>query len=321
MVRRRGIRRAFLLAAERLHRGRGGVRGGGDHADRRHRPRAAGPRGRHADRRRPRDGARDVSRGSVAAHARRDLRGLGHLGARRARPGRRPGGGRSLALAFWAMAPITVVAAALTWRLLRTADGRATHTGRRYRSVASPSSARAFSVSARSRTPDRRSFAPRSSGPPSLPWRSCCGSTGRPAYDCSRPGCSRSENRLGKGYWMVFLLGMSTTPGRSLCPAPRADVHGISPAAAGYLYAVQSLAWTAGTFLSARVPGDRRSPHDRAGTVAHGVGIHRSLSHHRLGSDRRDRGGAVAGRRGHRHVLGTHRRRHPVLGPRATRAR
>jgi MFS family permease len=61
------------------------------------------------------------------------------------------------------------------------------------------------------------------------------------------------ENRLGKGYWMVFLLGMSTTPGGVYVPLLVQLLHGVSPAAAGYLYALQSLAWTAGTFLSARV--------------------------------------------------------------------
>src|SRR5206468_1939848 len=56
------------------------------------------------------------------------------------------------------------------------------------------------------------------------------------------------SRQLGKGYWMIFLLGMSTTPGGVYVPLLVQRLHGVSPAAAGYLYAVQSLSWTAGTF-------------------------------------------------------------------------
>jgi predicted MFS family arabinose efflux permease len=59
--------------------------------------------------------------------------------------------------------------------------------------------------------------------------------------------------RIGKGFWMVFLLGMSTTPGGVYVPLLVQVLHGVTPAAAGYLYAVQSLSWTLGTILSAQV--------------------------------------------------------------------
>jgi len=66
---------------------------------------------------------------------------------------------------------------------------------------------------------------------------------------------------IGKAFWMVFLLGMSTTPGGVYVPLLVQVLHDATPAAAGYLYAVQSLSWTTGTLLSARV-----SP-SRSGTV------------------------------------------------------
>ncbi len=56
---------------------------------------------------------------------------------------------------------------------------------------------------------------------------------------------------------MVFLLGMSTTPGGVYVPLLVQVLHGMTPAAAGYLYAVQSLSWTLGTILSARVSPTR----------------------------------------------------------------
>jgi predicted MFS family arabinose efflux permease len=65
------------------------------------------------------------------------------------------------------------------------------------------------------------------------------------------------DTRLGKGYWMVFLLGMSTTPGGVYVPLLVQMLHDVSPASAGYLYAVQSLSWTAGTFVSARIAHER----------------------------------------------------------------
>src|SRR4029453_4400914 len=63
--------------------------------------------------------------------------------------------------------------------------------------------------------------------------------------------------RIGKGYWMIFLLGMSTTPGGVYVPFLVQMLHSVAPAGAGYLYAVQALAWTAGTFVSARAAGER----------------------------------------------------------------
>ena len=54
---------------------------------------------------------------------------------------------------------------------------------------------------------------------------------------------------------------MSTTPGGVYVPLLVQVLHGVTPAAAGYLYAVQSLSWTLGTILSAQVsPARARAP-------------------------------------------------------------
>jgi predicted MFS family arabinose efflux permease len=66
-------------------------------------------------------------------------------------------------------------------------------------------------------------------------------------------GMLTPRTRIGKAFYMVFLLGMSTTPGGVYVPLLVQVLHDVTPAAAGYLYAVQSLSWTTGTLLSARV--------------------------------------------------------------------
>ncbi len=66
-------------------------------------------------------------------------------------------------------------------------------------------------------------------------------------------GMLSPRTRIGQAFYMVFLLGMSTTPGGVYVPLLVQVLHDVTPAAAGYLYAVQSLSWTTGTLLSARV--------------------------------------------------------------------
>jgi hypothetical protein len=65
---------------------------------------------------------------------------------------------------------------------------------------------------------------------------------------------------VGKGFWMIFLLGMSTTPGGVFIPLLMQAIHGVSPAAAGYLYATQSLSWTGPALLTTRLAGERVRP-------------------------------------------------------------
>jgi predicted MFS family arabinose efflux permease len=62
---------------------------------------------------------------------------------------------------------------------------------------------------------------------------------------------------VGKGFWMIFFVAMSTTPGSVYLALLLQVLHGIPAAAAGYFYAGQSLAWTAAALLSARLAGSR----------------------------------------------------------------
>src|SRR5262249_61649465 len=50
-------------------------------------------------------------------------------------------------------------------------------------------------------------------------------------------------SRIGPGFWMVFLLGMSTTPGGVYVALLVQVLHGITPAAAGCHYGGQGLLW------------------------------------------------------------------------------
>jgi predicted MFS family arabinose efflux permease len=65
------------------------------------------------------------------------------------------------------------------------------------------------------------------------------------------------RRRVGMGFWMIFFVAMSTTPGSVYLALLLQTLHGISPASAGYFYAVQSLAWTGAAIVSARLSGAR----------------------------------------------------------------
>ena len=62
---------------------------------------------------------------------------------------------------------------------------------------------------------------------------------------------------VGKGFWMIFFVAMSTTPGSVYIALLLQLLHGVTPAKAGYLYAAQSLAWTGAALVSARLGGTR----------------------------------------------------------------
>jgi len=157
-------------------------------------------------------------------------------------------------IAFWTMAPIAAAAAALTWRILPSTE-------------------------ARGGDPTRVPF-----GRLALICASvlCIGSIANTYVTALRlvlfvaaavaialmlrldgaaparlfpSGMLSIRTRIGMGFWMIFLMGMSTTPGGIYIPLLVQVLHDLSPAAAGYLYSVQSIAWTLGTLLSARAKG------------------------------------------------------------------
>jgi MFS family permease len=154
--------------------------------------------------------------------------------------------------AFWAMTPIAGLAAVLTWRILPASETRATKPARVpfgrlalicasvlcIGSIANTraSAARAALVVGAAAAVTLMLRLDRSAGTRLFP-----------------TGMLSVGRRIGQGFWMIFLLGMSTTPGGVYVPLLVQVLHGVTPAGAGYLYAVQSLSWTTGTILSAQI--------------------------------------------------------------------
>ena len=158
--------------------------------------------------------------------------------------------------AFWAMAPIALVAGALTWRILprsETRDARATRVPFGRLALICASVLCIGSIANTQATPPRAAFLAAAVACVVLILRL----DGRAAARLFPTDMLSLRNPIGRGFWMVFLLGMSTTPGGVYVPLLVQVLHGVTPAAAGYLYAVQSLSWTLGTILSARVPPTR----------------------------------------------------------------
>jgi len=158
--------------------------------------------------------------------------------------------------AFWAMAPIALVAGALTWRILprsETRDARATRVPFGRLALICASVLCIGSIANTQATPPRAAFLAAAVACVVLILRL----DGRAAARLFPTGMLSLRNPIGRGFWMVFLLGMSTTPGGVYVPLLVQVLHGMTPAAAGYLYAVQSLSWTLGTILSARVSPTR----------------------------------------------------------------
>jgi predicted MFS family arabinose efflux permease len=152
--------------------------------------------------------------------------------------------------AFWAMTPIAVIAGALTWRILpRTRDTRPARVpfGRLALICVGVLCVGAI---ANTRAPAARvALLVGAVAAVALMLRL----DGRAPARLFPTGMMSLGSRIGQGFWMIFLLGMSTTPGGVYVPLLVQVLHGVTPAAAGYLYAVQSLSWTMGTILSAQV--------------------------------------------------------------------
>ena len=152
--------------------------------------------------------------------------------------------------AFWAMTPIAVIAAALTWRILpRTRDTRPARVPFGRLALICVSVLCVGSI-ANTRAPAARvALLVGAVAAVALMLRL----DGRAPARLFPTGMMSLGSRIGQGFWMIFLLGMSTTPGGVYVPLLVQVLHGVTPAAAGYLYAVQSLSWTTGTILSAQV--------------------------------------------------------------------
>jgi len=154
--------------------------------------------------------------------------------------------------AFWAMTPIAVIGGALTWRILprsETRDTRPTRVPLGRLTLICASVLCIGSIANARATAARAALLVGAVAAVALMLRL----DGRAPARLFPTGMLSLGSRIGKGFWMVFLLGMSTTPGGVYVPLLVQVLHGVTPAAAGYLYAVQSLSWTMGTILSAQV--------------------------------------------------------------------
>ena len=154
--------------------------------------------------------------------------------------------------AFWAMAPMALVAGALTWSILprsETRDARATRVPFGRLTLICASVLGIGSIANTERAWARAALLAAAIASVALMLRL----DGRTPTRLFPTGMLSLRSRIGKAFWMVFLLGMSTTPGGVYVPLLVQVLHDVTPAAAGYLYAVQSLSWTTGTLLSARV--------------------------------------------------------------------
>jgi len=158
--------------------------------------------------------------------------------------------------AFWGMAPMALVAGGLTWGILprsETRDARATRVPFGRLALICASVLCIGSIANTESALARAALFAAAVAAVALMLRL----DGRAPTRLFPTGMLSLRSRIGKAFWMVFLLGMSTTPGGVYVPLLVQVLHDVTPAAAGYLYAVQSLSWTTGTLLSARVSPTR----------------------------------------------------------------
>jgi len=174
--------------------------------------------------------------------------------------------------AFWIMAPLIVVAAATTWHILPRVSRPAADPAREplgrlallcagvlcVASVANVASAGA-----------RGALLVGAAAAIALMLRS----DGTAAVRLFPANMLSLRGRGGKGFWMIFCVAICTTPGGVYLPLLLQVLHGIPPAAAGYLYAAQSLAWTAASLVGARLSGGSASRAVTLGPIMIGTGF------------------------------------------------
>jgi predicted MFS family arabinose efflux permease len=154
--------------------------------------------------------------------------------------------------AFWVMAPIALVAGAFTWSILPRSekhDTRATRVPFGRLALICLSVLCIGSIANTRAVTARGALAAGAVASVALMLHL----DGRAPTRLFPTGMLSLQTTIGKAFYLVFLLGMSTTPGGVYVPLLVQVLHDVTPAGAGYLYAVQSLSWTAGTLLSARV--------------------------------------------------------------------
>ena len=81
------------------------------------------------------------------------------------------------------------------------------------------------------------------------------------------------SNALGAGLWMVFMLSASICSFGIYGPLLLQMLHGVSPLAAGYIMALESVSWTAAALLTASLAPSRTPVTIIAGPVVTGIGL------------------------------------------------
>ena len=158
--------------------------------------------------------------------------------------------------AFWVMVPLIAVAAAATWRILPhapTGEARASRVPLGRLALICAGVLAVGSVANAGSVAARAALVAGALGAFVLALRLDGAATDRlfPA------GMLSLRRPMGQGFWMIFFVAMSTTPGSVYLPLLLQAVHQASATFAGYLYAVQSLAWTGAALASARLAGPR----------------------------------------------------------------
>ena len=80
---------------------------------------------------------------------------------------------------------------------------------------------------------------------------------GRAARRLFPSGMLSLREPVGRCFWMIFLIAMSTSPIGIYMALLMQRAHGASPAVAGYVFAGHSLAWTGAAVITARIPAER----------------------------------------------------------------
>jgi len=165
-------------------------------------------------------------------------------------------GAGSWRAAFWIMVPLTAVAAAATWRVLPRVAARAAPAGRVPLGRLGLICAGVLCVGALANAGSTAARAV-------LAACSVAAIAGALRLDAAAAdrlfpaGMLSLGGRMGRGFWMILFVAMSTTPGSVYLPLLLQALHEASATAAGYLYAAQSLAWTTAALVSARLAGGR----------------------------------------------------------------
>jgi len=157
--------------------------------------------------------------------------------------------------AFWGMIPVTAVTGALAWRLLpprRPAASRATVPVGRLALICAAVVCLAFIGNTRDIALRVVLLAATIAA-----IVAALSLDGRAVVRLFPSRMLTLRSPVGRCFWMIFLIAMSTSPIGIYMSLLMQTAHGASPAVAGYVFAAHSLAWTAAAVVTSRIPAPR----------------------------------------------------------------